>query len=343
MPILPFRDRIKTLSPPWLQDGTGERFMYCPGTGIDADLEALTQSTLAHMPTRGTADALKTIGADRGPIVQGPNEPDASFRVRLQKAPALWAKWGSPFAILEQLAAFFLPAFPTLYLVTDSGHWYTLVPGPTGNREGVLTPAQRPPAHASNWNWDPSTSRRVEDAALASSAFALTSASAPFAASDVGKAVQVAGAVAPPYAGADPRTLVTTISAYVSPTQVTLAAAATNTVTIARAAWGAWWRFWIVVDVSAIYTRPVWGAPLKWGQPGLVWGGSFASGTAKSLRSIIKPWMPEHSYCQNIILDFAGHFQPTGSGAGYPAGDWQFWVNRFQPAAYLDGVGPDDA
>ena len=38
---------------------------------------------------------------------------------------------------------------------------------------------------------------------------------------------------------------------------------------------------------------------------------------------------------KRIILDFGGHFQPTGSGSGFPAGNWDQWKNRYQPAAYI--------
>lgn len=261
--MTPFRDRIRSLSAPWLQDGTGERLSYPAGLATDAVVEAATQGTLAHMPTRGTADALPIIGADRGPITRGPNESDAGYRARLQRAPGDWARWGSPFGINEQVAAYFLPALPKVQIVTDSGHWYTTQPTPSGNQETVLPPTARPPAAASNWDWD----------ALA---------------------------------GTD------------------------------------WWRFWLIVDGTALATTtPLWGAPgLRWGAPGLTWGG-LPHGMGDDIRAIVQAWMPEHSFCQNIIFDYFGHFLPTGSGAGYPAGNWDLWANRYQPAAYLDGVGPD--
>lgn len=75
----------------------------------------------------------------------------------------------------------------------------------------------------------------VADGAMASGSATLTSATAGFTAADVGKAISVKGA-----AGTGVTTLVTTISAYVSATQVTLAAsnASGGTVSGAIVIWG---------------------------------------------------------------------------------------------------------
>ncbi|MER6778486.1 MULTISPECIES: hypothetical protein [unclassified Streptomyces] len=71
----------------------------------------------------------------------------------------------------------------------------------------------------------------VADAAMTASSAVLTSATASFTAGDVGKAIQVLGA------GASGETLVGTISAYTSGTQVTLSATAGSTVSGACAMW----------------------------------------------------------------------------------------------------------
>lgn len=80
----------------------------------------------------------------------------------------------------------------------------------------------------------PKYDKRVfTDAAIVGGAFALNSAAgAAFVAGDAGKNITVKGAGV---AGAD---LVTTIAAFVNPTQVTLTAAASTTVTAARAVLG---------------------------------------------------------------------------------------------------------
>jgi hypothetical protein len=75
----------------------------------------------------------------------------------------------------------------------------------------------------------------VSDGAMSSGSTTLTSASGLFAASAVGKtiSVQYAGGT-----GGSNQPLVTTVAAYVSPTQVTLAAAATQAVSAAGVLWG---------------------------------------------------------------------------------------------------------
>lgn len=71
---------------------------------------------------------------------------------------------------------------------------------------------------------DDGFSRRVRDAAMTAGSATLSSATAAFTAADVGRAVQVWRA------GTNGGKLITTIAAYVSATEVTLAAAAIRTV-----------------------------------------------------------------------------------------------------------------
>lgn len=73
---------------------------------------------------------------------------------------------------------------------------------------------------------------QAADGDITATTTALTSAAGPFEAGDVGKKIRVAGA------GVAGGNLDTTIAAFVSPTQVTLAAAAVTTVTGATVTWG---------------------------------------------------------------------------------------------------------
>ncbi|HWZ58396.1 MAG TPA: hypothetical protein VNW46_05410 [Gemmatimonadaceae bacterium] len=99
-----------------------------------------------------------------------------------------------------------------------------------------------------------------------------------------------------------------------------------------------WSRFWVVVDMSGgPFTHPnQWGgAGLTWGLVNLTWGSNATTLDIAGMRDAVIRFMPAASQCLYIIFDFGGHFQPTGSGAGYPAGNWQYWANRYQPAAYV--------
>jgi len=120
----------------------------------------------------------------------------------------------------------------------------------------------------------------VSDAAINSAATALTSASNPFTAADVGADVVVKGAGA---AGAD---LVTTIAAYVSAGAVTLAAAAGTTVTGASCSWGARpadtmasHASWTEITPYSDATRPAF-------TPGTIASGSVSNAAAKAVFTI---------------------------------------------------------
>ncbi|MGZ8286463.1 MAG: hypothetical protein ACXWUQ_12660 [Allosphingosinicella sp.] len=80
-----------------------------------------------------------------------------------------------------------------------------------------------------------SNARMIENGAMTAGQPTLTSASAPFTPGDVGKAIVVGGAGPTGIPGAK---LKTTVAAYVSPTQLTLAANATTTISGAGVAWG---------------------------------------------------------------------------------------------------------
>jgi hypothetical protein len=101
---------------------------------------------------------------------------------------------------------------------------------------------------------------QVADAAMTSGSATLTSASGPFTGADVGKKIVVTGA------GASGAKLVTTISAFVSATQVTLAAAASTTVSATGATWG--------TDCSAAFQAAL-DAIATAGGGGLVIDGSY--------------------------------------------------------------------
>lgn len=99
------RDVIKSISPPWLQEGTNERVMYCFGLACDALLEKLNQAVKAHMPGLGTPTALPYIGRDRV-MFQGPYESNESFANRLQSAFDAWQRAGSCRSVMSQAMSY---------------------------------------------------------------------------------------------------------------------------------------------------------------------------------------------------------------------------------------------
>lgn len=160
MPVKPFRQLITEPgnAPPWLREGTGERYLYPIGLMLDARMDRLVQGMKCRIPRstiaryRAPDDALNAIGAQRGPIVRGPTETSDAYALRLQQAPSEWQIWGNPRSVLDQVCAYFSPLPMTARLVTDSGHWYTMTM--PGNVYTILPPSARPPAVVSNWSWD---------------------------------------------------------------------------------------------------------------------------------------------------------------------------------------------
>lgn len=150
------RDAIKTASPPWLQTGIGEKFLYMLGLSMDALLEKMNQASKAHMPGQGTTTALPYIGADRL-IPQGILEPNASYTVRLQQAFDSWAHAGSNRGVLSQILGYLTPLTPMVRAVAD----FRLVGGTNKSKwdtylAGTSIATQPPPQTAlvGNWNWD---------------------------------------------------------------------------------------------------------------------------------------------------------------------------------------------
>jgi hypothetical protein len=139
------RDTIKTISPPWLATGTAEKFMYTFGLMSDLVLEKMNQAMLARMPTLATPSALPFIGLDRV-IVQGPEEPDSAYAIRLQKAFDAWQHAGERRAILEELTPFYLQTYETLPPVTPGQYPLALIVNSSG------APVQDGPQLAS-WDW----------------------------------------------------------------------------------------------------------------------------------------------------------------------------------------------
>jgi len=109
-----------------------------------------------------------------------------------------------------------------------------------------------------------------------------------------------------------------------------------------------WSRYWIILYIPATLatTDGDWGDAGTWGDGG-TWGTTLTVEQAESIRAIAKEWNPPHASCPWIILAFdQGSFQPVGSGAGFPAGNWTNWgalnggnyeAVRLDTARYMTG------
>jgi hypothetical protein len=160
--ITGMRDRIKALSPSWLQDGTSERLMFNYGFALDAVLEKLTQGVLARFPTRAQPDANTATGADRL-TQQGITESASSFARRLQRAIDAARFTGSSRGVLSQVLGYLLAMTPAVRTVSSS---YDRSASPatristTWDSYPVGRSPDAEPVHllvttaAGNWDWD---------------------------------------------------------------------------------------------------------------------------------------------------------------------------------------------
>lgn len=100
-----FRDSFYTFVPPWLRSGNGEKYMYTLEFMRDLLMEKADQAVKIRLPGQGDSSQIPYLAYDRQ-LVQGPNETDDAFILRLQQAFPAWNKAGSAPAVLTQLQAY---------------------------------------------------------------------------------------------------------------------------------------------------------------------------------------------------------------------------------------------
>lgn len=125
-----FRDLARKLSPSWLQTGNAEKIIYAVGLQVDALVEALAPAIKIRYPNLYSAESLPIIGRQRR-IRRGPNESAESYGKRLRRWLDDHPRRGGPYALLEQLRAYFLPLQFPMHLIYRSGARYVM--NPDGN------------------------------------------------------------------------------------------------------------------------------------------------------------------------------------------------------------------
>jgi hypothetical protein len=152
-----FRDNINTMSPGPLKTGNAERYMYTLGLCSDLLLEKANQARKINMPGLGDPSQLPYLAAD-SVLVQGPNEPNASFVDRVSLTFPNARNWGSRQSILRELQAYATNMQPGVAAVLpemaivgggpSSATWDLLY---NGAKQGSA------PVHvvsANGWDWD---------------------------------------------------------------------------------------------------------------------------------------------------------------------------------------------
>lgn len=149
---LTFRDMIRKISPPWLQRGRAERFLYALGVQIDAFGDALTAGVKSRFPLYYSNDSLAMIGRERR-ISRGLSEPEATYGKRLQRWLDDHRGRGGPYALLAQLHAYFAPNNFAIDLIYRNGRRFRMSADGTITRDTVqnFTPDANPAQWARYW------------------------------------------------------------------------------------------------------------------------------------------------------------------------------------------------
>lgn len=152
---MPYADYLVKTSPPWLQDQWGAAWLGGVGSTLDDYLAEIIDGTLATFPEYAPGDALGVLGEETG-IIQGVDELNDSYAVRLRSAWLYWKLAGTPVSLL---VALYWAGFPGAVLVQQNGLAYELsgapvagedprpllVITPTAELAAALTSTRRPP------------------------------------------------------------------------------------------------------------------------------------------------------------------------------------------------------
>lgn len=125
-----FRDLMRQLCPPWLRTGNAEKYLYAPGLVIDTYGDALLAAVKMRFPGFYSSSSLSTIGRERV-IARGIFEDDATFASRLVRWLDDHRTRGGPYAMLEQLYAYFAPNNFPITLVYQNKRAFTMAPDGT--------------------------------------------------------------------------------------------------------------------------------------------------------------------------------------------------------------------
>lgn len=139
-----FRDLARKVMPPWLQVGNAQKIFYAMTIQLDALVEALPASIKIRYPNLYSAESLPLIGRQRR-IRRGPNESAESYGKRLRRWLDDHPRRGGPYALLEQLRAYFLPLKFPMHLIYRSGARYVM------NEDGAVARDVITTEHFDQW------------------------------------------------------------------------------------------------------------------------------------------------------------------------------------------------
>lgn len=123
-----YRDKLRAISVPWLQNGLAEKLLYAIGIQLDAAADGATAALKLRFPGLYSFDTLALIGKERR-IVRGRFESDADYAERLRGWLDAHRYRGNPYSLLAQIYEYFRPGNFTVHLRYHSGAYYTMSGG----------------------------------------------------------------------------------------------------------------------------------------------------------------------------------------------------------------------
>lgn len=138
------------LFPYWLTGPNSGKIVYSIGLLLDMATEWLYQGIQQRLPLVADVGALPHLGRDLG-ILRGLRESNDAYRRRLSLWVPTHRRAGTPFAIAEQVQAYFSPQAPTVYVVQHDPTGLTRATWSVRYSDGVETTFVETP---SNFDWD---------------------------------------------------------------------------------------------------------------------------------------------------------------------------------------------
>jgi len=158
-----WRDRMRESVPTWLRSGVAEKLLYAIGVQVDALTDAASAAVKLRMPGVYSSESLALLGRERR-IRRGPRESSDNYAERLDRWLIDHQTRGGPYALLNQLHAFYSPNNFQIRLVYRSGRCFDMAADGTITRSRVTwSPDNQPEKWARWWliySW-PTTFRAV--------------------------------------------------------------------------------------------------------------------------------------------------------------------------------------
>lgn len=148
--ILTFRDSMLLRAPSWLRRGFAGKLLYVLGCIIDALVDWTTAAVRIRFPGVYSPESLGLIGRERR-ISRGLFESDETYAARLTLWLDAHATRGGPYAMLEQLHAFFAPNNFRIDLVYRTGRRFILAADGTITRDDIPWNADLQPDRWARW------------------------------------------------------------------------------------------------------------------------------------------------------------------------------------------------